>query len=284
MQKSRAALRYGVLAIWTLTLGACGGGPGLDEMALGGFEQPGHDYTKSAYQSPNYHPYETGSHVYRWGDAVYIGGDLEPKEGLRHIQTENGIRYFMGASRDGVGVDRIRNYETDLRTRNGSIPRLLSSDGFAPFRVKPRVWIHERFSDYPAIAAALGDSIRILNDALPPEFQIEIAGTLTRSLLYEGDIAVALATPDFLMEHCGEEAVACAINDIPSRANHTESALLLIPDDFNTSEYAAPHGYRPRASARPRHSGTRGQHRIPRLHHGNVGGLFPQSGVHHSPN
>ena len=242
IQRRRSNVIVGfVLAVaWALILGACGGGPGLDEMALGGFEQPGHDYTKSAYQSPNYHPYETGSHVYVWGDTVYLGGDLEPKEALRHVGTDNGISYFMGASRDGVGVGRIRNYEEDLITRDGSGSAFLSSDGFYPFRVKPRVWIHERFSDYPAIAAALEDSIRILNDALPPEFQLKIAGMLTGSLLHEGDIAIALAPPDFLREPCGEEAIACAINDIPFLANYTESALLLIPDDFDTSEYMLP--------------------------------------------
>ena len=241
MQKSREAIGYGVLAIWTLTLGACGGGPGLDEMALGGFEQPGHDYTKAAYQSPNYHPHQMISHAYLWGDTVHIGGDLEPKEALRHIGILNGINYFMGASRDGVGVERLRNYETDLITKDGTVSPYWSSDGFYPFRVKPRVRLGSEFGALDTeTTAALLESVLILNDALPPEFQIEIAGDFYHyrgEPLYEGDIVVTALPPDGIQELCGEGAAACAINDI-SILGYTKNALVLIPDDFDASERA----------------------------------------------
>ena len=238
MQKSREAIRYGALAIWALALGACGGGPGLDEVALGDFEQPGHDYTKSAYQSPNYHPHQMPSHAYLWGDTVHLGADLEPKEALRRIATVNGINYFMGASRDGVGVDRLRNYETDLITKDGTVSPYLSDAGFYPFRVKPRVRLGRGFEDPDAeTIAALLESIQILNDALPPEFQIEIAGGYDGRSLYEGDIVVAALPPTEIQEQCGEGAVACASNYIPFLADYTRDAYLLIPDNFDASEW-----------------------------------------------
>ena len=76
--------------------------------------EPGLDYSSSAEERHSYTAYETGSYGYTFGrgdDAtlVYIGGDLEPRETLRHVWTASGIRYFMGASRDGVGVDRLKN-------------------------------------------------------------------------------------------------------------------------------------------------------------------------------
>ena len=66
----------------------------------------------SIIRGRSYTPYETRSHFHIWRDVteVYIGGDLEPRENLRHVVTSNGIRYFMGATRDGVGVDRLENY------------------------------------------------------------------------------------------------------------------------------------------------------------------------------
>ena len=147
----------------------------------------------------------------------------------------------MVASRDGVGVNRILNYEADLITRNNTVPGFLSSDGFYPFRVKPWVWISENFLDYPETYDALYDSIRILNDALPPEFQIRIAGTFSNSVPYNaGDVTVALVPPDFLTEQCGAGAVACASSTVPFGANYTESAVLLIPDDLDTSQYMFP--------------------------------------------
>ena len=105
-----------------LVLGACGGGgdgPVVSEAQLG------LDYSNTAEERHST-AYETGSYAYtvERGDAatlVYIGGDLEPRENLTHVWTDNGIRYFMGASRDGVGVDRLQDYEKDLTTQAGTI-------------------------------------------------------------------------------------------------------------------------------------------------------------------
>ena len=227
-------------------LAGCGGGGELDVVAPG--ELDSHNYVRSAYQSPNYHPHVTGSHVYTWGNTVYIGGDLEPREELRQVATENenGIRYFMGASRDGVGVNRIRNYEDDLRTRDGSIFSLLSSDGFYPFRVKPRARLGRGFEDLDTeTTAALLESIQILNDALPPEFQIETAGGYYGGPIYEGDIVVAALPPAEIQEQCSRDAVACAFNTIPFLRNYTESAILLIPDVRYHAIHVSPYGHHP---------------------------------------
>ncbi len=197
-------------------LASCGGGGELDIVIPDSLNS--RDYAKAAYQSPNYHPYQTASHAYVWGDTVYIGGDLEPREELRHVATESGIRFFMGASRDGVGIDRIRNYEDDLRTRDGSVLAFLSSDGFYPFRVQPKIWIHDKFLEYPGTTRALTDSIKILNDALPPEFQLQFAGTFSADELppyREGEILAALLSADTAKVQCGADAVACASSTIP---------------------------------------------------------------------
>ena len=228
-----------VLAIGFLA--GCGGGGNLDVVIPG--ELDSYNYAKAAYQSPNYHPYQTASHAYVWGDTVYIGGDLEPREELRQVAIENGMRFFMGASRDGVGMNRIRNYEEDLQTKNDSVLALLSSDGFYPFRVQPKIWIHDEFLEYPGTALALTDSIKILNDALPPEFQIQFVGTFSADELpadREGHIVAALLPSDTIKVQCGAGAVACASNTVPLGANYTRSAILLIPDDFDTSQYTLP--------------------------------------------
>lgn len=224
----RAVLVIGLLA-------GCGGGGELGVVTPG--ELDSHNYTRSAYQSPNYHPHQMPSHAYLWGDTVHIGGDLEPKETLRRIATVNGINYFMGASRDGVGVDRLRNYEEDLITKDGTVLSFLSADGFYPFRVKPKVWLGRGFEDLDGEAfRALLESVQILNDILPPEFQIEIAGSYHGGSLDEGDIAVGSLPPALIQEQCGEGAVACAVND-KSILGYTKNAIVIIPDDFDASEW-----------------------------------------------
>ena len=104
-------LRAGAIVIVCLMLAACGGG-GRD-VPIGTESQL--DYANAGQARPSYAPYATGSHAYSWDTGTgendvrefYVGGDLEPRESLRHILTESGIRYYMGASRDGVGVDRL---------------------------------------------------------------------------------------------------------------------------------------------------------------------------------
>ena len=85
------------------------------------------DYSNATASRHSYMPYQTGSHVsaLRLSDditEVYIGGDLEPREHLRHVATTpTGIRYFMGASRDGEGGERLTQYAEDLATRDGTV-------------------------------------------------------------------------------------------------------------------------------------------------------------------
>ena len=98
-----ARVKFGmaVMAIGCMTLAACirGGGGGVPIGSV-----PQLDYSNMAAPRYSYTPYETPSqvHALRLSDdvtEVYIGGDLEPRETLRHVATtRNGIRYFIGAS------------------------------------------------------------------------------------------------------------------------------------------------------------------------------------------
>ena len=181
----------------------------------------------------------------RRSDALlHIGGDLEPRETLRHTLTENGIRYFIGASRDGVGVDRLKNYEHDLLTSDDTDPfGLLNDDGFYPFTGTPQLYLDPDFAldDNAGILSALLAATSILNDALPPEYQIEIKGTYATRLSTQHELYVSLETADTITTTCGEGAVACAANT-PYLLNRerTHSAILYIPDDLDTSEYTFP--------------------------------------------
>ena len=228
-----------------LVLGACGGGgdgPVVSEAQLG------LDYSNTAEERHSYTAYETGSYAYtvERGDAatlVYIGGDLEPRENLTHVWTDNGIRYFMGASRDGVGVDRLQDYEKDLTTQDGDDPFGLEGDDFEPFSGRPELYLDPDFAldDNAGIWQALYNSILILNDALPPEFQIEIKGTRATRLGLANEIYVSLETAASITTTCGEGAVACAVNTpYPLTPSYTKAAVLYIPDDFDTSEYVYP--------------------------------------------
>ena len=136
-----------------------------------------------------------------------------------------------------MGVDRLRNYMTDLETRDGTVPSFLSNDGFYPFRVKPKVWLGRGFEDLDSEAfRALLESVQILNDILPPEFQIEMAGDYYGGPIYEGDIVAVALPPAEIQGQCGEGSVACAVNHIPFLANYTRDVIVRIPDDFDSSE------------------------------------------------
>ena len=88
-----------VMAIGCMTLAACirGGGGGVPIGSV-----PQIDYSNTATPRHSYTPYETPSHVhtFRLSDdttEIYIGGDLEPRETLRHVHTTpNGIRLVHG--------------------------------------------------------------------------------------------------------------------------------------------------------------------------------------------
>ena len=170
---------------------------------------------------------------------IHIGGDLEPRERLRHITTlPNGYRFFLGASRDGVGVERLKNYEQDLLTSDGTDPYNIAGNGFVPFSVQPKMYLDRDLldSENSAIFSALIDSVNLLNDALPPEFQISMDGFDT-GVVYSGEIILRLETPASISAVCGTKAVACARNNISSILGRTTSSVVYIPDDFDTSDY-----------------------------------------------
>ena len=228
-----------VMAIGCMTLAACIRGGG-GRVPIGSVPQL--DYSNTAAPRHSYAPYEAYSHVHalRLSDdvtEVYIGGDLEPRENLRHISTPwNGIRYFIGASRDGVGVERLKNYQQDLVTQDGADPDGLAGDGFAPFSIQPSLYLDPDLlaSENAEILHALGDSIRILNDALPPEFQVRVAGTRATGIAHWGEIVVSLESPASIRSNCSATAVACARSS--TGADYTHSSVLHLPDDFDASD------------------------------------------------
>lgn len=204
-------------------------------------EMPTHNYSRPAYKSPNYHPHASVSYAYRnpgLGETR-IGGDVEPREKLRKFKTDTGFTYSMGASRDGVGVNRLENYKHDLETENGT--RIFSRNGFYPFRVKPKIWLDRRFHSYlsrddpnaMAILKIVSDAMRVLNDALPPEFQLEFAGSNDNST--EGSILFQYLSPEEINRQCSG-GVACSSADI-SFLGYTRWADVLIPDNLDTSKY-----------------------------------------------
>ena len=81
-------------------------------------------------------------------------------------------------------------------------------------------------------------ALNLLNDALPPEFQIRWKGEGDPTVVNEGEIVVSLVTPQEIGQECGSSAVACA----SSWRNQTSTAraILFIPDDFDTSQYTYP--------------------------------------------
>ena len=161
IEKLRVKFGMAVMATGCMTLAACirGGGGGVPIVPIGSVPQPRVapadqqqapaplDYSNSVAPRHSYAPYETPSHVHTFPlsddvTEVYIGGDLEPRETLRHVATTlNGIRWFMGASRDGVGVERLKNYQQDLVTQDGADPDGLAEDEFAPFNIQPYLYL-----------------------------------------------------------------------------------------------------------------------------------------------
>jgi len=228
----KTVLIVGVAAI-VLTLAACGGGDGpvSSKTQL--------DYSNAGSARYSYAPYRSPSDIAWFSGQTYIGGDVEPQGGLRHVTTfENGTRFYMGAIRDGVGVDRLKNYETDLTTQDGENPYQLSGDGFAPFLIAPWLYLDAAFLDpeNAEIAAAVFDSLRMLNDALPPEYQIELKDYFNGDAAYLGTILVRLESASSVNLECGANAVACAKSD-HDVFGYTRSSTVIVPDDFDTSEY-----------------------------------------------
>lgn len=227
-----------------LVLASCGGGGQPPSSSLVGSL----DYSNAAQDHHSYTPYETSSHTYivdrpendETVTEVYIGGDLLPRERLRHIATENDIGYFIGQTRDGVGIDRLNAYREDLETEDGTVHPLLSKSGLRPFDGQPVWYVNPAFlleENWP-ILSALADSIKILNDALPPEYQLVFGGEKETSVAYSGEIMVHLGPPEDVAANCGSGAAACAKYEYYPA--HTDKALVVLPDDMDMSEYMLP--------------------------------------------
>ena len=221
-----------------LTLAACSdGGPGQSVSTESSIAYSGSAVTWS------YAPVQTHAAIIRYpfegAEHVTIGGDLEPRENLRHILTENGIRYYIGAVRDGVGVERLRNYEDDLLTQDGTDPYGIAGDGFAPFRSAPRLYVDPDLllEDNAATHGLLMHSVRMLNDALPPEFHIRVMGSRAGNVAYAGEIKVELHTPTELDLYCSATAVACAVNTFSPAGSSTSISFLNLPNDLDTNDY-----------------------------------------------
>lgn len=218
-----------------LILASCGGdgsGPTAET------DSP-HAYIATAAPH-SYAPPQSRSHAVQYrlpgAEHVTIGGDLEPRENLRHILTQGGIRFYIGAVRDGVGVDRLVDYGEDLTTKNGTVTAALSQDGFYPFASAPVLYLDSDFAlaENAAIASALNDAVLLLNDALPPEYQMRLAAAGSTA----AGITVSLETSAEIASNCGAGAVACAQNT--TLAGYSTRAVLRIPNDFDTSQYTRP--------------------------------------------
>ncbi len=116
-----------------------------------------------------------------------------------------------------------------------------TSDGdLLPFTVQPKLYLDpELFEpENEAIYWALYDSVDLLNDALPPEFQVRWQGQGNPDVVNDGEIVVSLVSPRQIGQECGTSAVACAYWWYDDTS--TTRAGLFIPDDFDASQYAYP--------------------------------------------
>lgn len=210
-----------------LALAGCGGGSEPPKSALWR-AAAGHAYTPVAGTQYSYAPHAGGSRFhYNLLGEFHIGSDVEPRERLDLIDRGR-FNIYMGASRDGVGVDRLKNYEKDLLSRS-------FRNGFVPFSGPPVLFYDPDF-DKPEnedMWSALFDSVGVLNDALPPEFQIRWGGPATRSTVSRGEILVSLEGRSSIAANCGAGALACAFPSL-------NRALVRLPDDMDMAELIYP--------------------------------------------
>lgn len=205
-------------------LGACGGG------SMSVAPETSLNYTPTAGTRHSYTPYAspTRFHSTLLGE-VHFGGDVEPRERLDLIhKSDNGIDLYLGASRDGVGVHRLENYEADLLSQS-------FLNKFRPFTLQPILYFDPDFElpENSTMWRALFDSVLLLNDALPPEFQIVWGGTQEDLRAYNGEIVVSLESPYSIATNCGATAVACALPGF-------NNAMVRLPDDMDMSEFIYP--------------------------------------------
>ena len=240
MMKSTTLLMCSIAA---LTMVGCSAsdGPAPPKASL--------DYSNRVAPRYSYEPHESQSDLHWWtisdgSTELRIGPDVAPREPLRHVLTGgvSGIHYFMGASRDGVGVDRLKNYEQDLLTQDGDDPYGVSGSGFLPFIIKPEVVLDLALlePENASILEAVWDSVRILNDALPPEFQLGVYTPRPGYVAGPGDIFVHLESRGSFAWGCDNaQAVACATSQIYRGLylNYTRWSEVYLPDDLDTSDW-----------------------------------------------
>ena len=236
-------------------MGACGGGGGGQMGTLTSSDPAVHGSSGFGYRDPNYHPYETPSRITPTGlGIIHIGPDVGPSDKLQAMRTAQytpdgpGMTLFVGTSRDGVGVDRLKNFREDLKTKDGTQLPNLSSEGLYPFRVKPRLLLGRGMDDWhSAVVSATFDTMFLLNDVLPPEYNFRYEGTYNNEIPPEGYFVFISLPANKLAGECGETAVACASNfalayedssDNSFAKGYTRNAFVYLPDDFTKDDYS----------------------------------------------
>ena len=158
-------------------------------------------------------------------------------ENVRHVHTTNdGIKLWIGSSRDGVGVHRLERFEMDLLEE-------AADNGFRPLYQQPRLYYDDDlFVDDQHLWSALHAGVRIINDVLPPEWHI-IARPPSGDEITEPDrpwyseIYVNIEPTWRVAHNCGTSAVACATSSSKYDDEYTDEAEIWIPDDFSTSDW-----------------------------------------------
>ena len=226
-----------ILGAFVLT--GCGGGTGPHPT----LEDALHAYTKAVQPTPNYSLPPTFSHgiLDNFTDTVTLGADVAPRERLPIITVTDEFTYYMGASRDGVGRHRLESYFYDLSTEDGT--NRFSRDGQYPFRVRPRIVLQTDFwnalnrQNDPGAQAAwqiIYEAVQILNEALPPEFQIDPYPQGRFTGQEEGTILMHYQAERALRTSCGAGALACAVSNQTrlygqTRDGYTRRADIYLP-------------------------------------------------------
>ena len=190
----------------------------------------------SAYSQPEYDTrhgpgYQTHPYVHHARNFMtHIGADVEPMVELRDIDRagDNYIDIRMGVVRDGVGRERIQDYINSIAEDDGD---------FYPFRVQPILYVNtdlndavnEGDPDANAFRNALLYSRRILNDVLPPEFQIRDPQP-GETGMEEGSLVVRYIPRHEFEQECDGDVIGCG-GVRPMRSGHAENGFVYIPDD-----------------------------------------------------
>ena len=77
-----------------------------------------------------------------------------------------------------------------------------------------------------------------INDALPPEYQLQFAVLRDPSIKFvSGTIVVSMETAAEISATCSDDALACAESNINRLLNYTVSSHLYIPDNIESYEH-----------------------------------------------